>query len=161
MLRKGFQCWWFRDKENLPKVVQYIQSNFPGSHTGIVVSSHGRGHSYFGPQYRGSYIKAEETYSWYMKEGPQLKRGASEFLIQGIELEYPIVSFVGDYSIQNGQWVLDQNAYFDREIRDRNTLIQNVYRVLLTRSRKGMFLYFPQDKRLDETYQWFVHMLQI
>ncbi len=161
MLRKGFQCWWFRDKENLPKVVQYIQSNFPGSHTGIVVSSHGRGHSYFGPQYRGSYIKAEETYSWYMKEGPQLKRGASEFLIQGIELEYPIVSFVGDYSIQNGQWVLDQNAYFDREIRDRNTLIQNVYRVLLTRSRKGMFLYFPQDKRLDETYQWFVHMLRI
>lgn len=161
LLRKGFQCWWFRDKANLPKVVQYIQSNFPGSHTGIVVSSHGREHSYFGPQYRGSYIKAEETYSWYMQEGPQLKRGASEFLIQGIELEYPIVSFVGDYSIQNGQWVLDQNAYFDREIRDRNTLIQNVYRVLLTRSRKGMFLYFPQNQRLDETYQWFVRMLRI
>jgi len=52
-------------------------------------------------------------------------------------------------------------AYFHPDIRDRNTVIQNVYRVLLTRSRKGMFLYFPQDPKLDETYQWFVDMLQI
>lgn len=161
MLKKGFQCWRFRDKAKLPDLVQYIQNNFPGSHTGIVVSSHMKGQSYFGPQYRGSYIKAGEAYSWYMNEGPQLTRGATEFLIQGIELEYPIIAFVGDYYIQNGRWVLDQGAYFDREIRDRNTIIRNVYRVLLTRSRKGIFLYFPQDPKLDETYQWFVSMLQI
>lgn len=161
MLKKGFQCWYFRDKTKLPGLVQYVQNNFPGSHTGIVVSSHMKGRSYFGPQYRGSYVEAGETYSWYMTEGPQLTRGASEFLIQGIELEYPIVSFVGDYYIQKGHWVLDQGAYFDREIRDRNTLIQNVYRVLLTRSRKGMFLYLPQNPKLDETYQWFANMLRI
>ncbi len=161
MLKKGFACWRFRDKAKLPRLVEYVQNEFPGSHTGIVVSSHRKGCPYFGPQYRGSYVKAEEAYSWYREEGPQLTRGASEFLIQGIELEYPIVTFAGDYYIQNGQWVLDQDAYFDREIRDRNTLIQNVYRVLLTRSRKGMFLYVPQDPKLDETYQWLVNMLRI
>jgi len=161
MLGRGFECWWFRDKNNLPKTVQYVQKEYPGSHTGIVVSSHMKGGSYFGKQYRGSYVDAEEAYSWYMTEGPQLVRGASEFLIQGIELEYPIVAFVGDYYIQNGQWILDPRAYFDSSIRDRDTLIQNVYRVLLTRSRKGMFLYFPQDPKLDETYRWFVDMLQI
>ena len=161
MLKKGFACWRFRDKAKLPNLVQYIQSNFPGSHTGIVVSSHMSDYSYFGPQYRGSYVNAGEAYSWYMNEGAQLTRGASEFLIQGIELEYPIVAFAGDYYIQNGQWVLDPDAYFDRGIRDRDTLIQNVYRVLLTRSRKGMFLYIPQDPKFNETYRWFVNMLRI
>lgn len=161
MLKKGFQCCGFRNKTKLPGLIQYIQKNFPDSHTGIVVSSHMKDRSYFGPQYRGSYVKAGEAYSWYMNEGPRLTRGASEFLIQGIELEYPIVAFAGDYYIQNGRWVLDQSAHFDREIRDRDTLIQNVYRVLLTRSRKGVFLYFPQNQKLDETYQWFVRMLRI
>lgn len=161
MLAKGFECWWFRDQANLPITADYINHNFPGSHTGIVVSSHKRDAGFFGRQYRGSYVKAEDAYNWYMNEGPRLTRGASEFLIQGIELEYPIVSFVGDYYIQNGQWVIDPQADFNNEIRDRETLIKNVYRVLLTRSRKGMFLYFPQDPKLNETYQWFVNVLQI
>lgn len=161
MLKKGFICRKFRSKEKLPGLVQYIQSNYPGSHTGIVVFSHMKATSYFGPQYRGSYVKAEEAYSWYMHEGPKFTRGASEFLIQGIELEYPIVAFAGDYYIQNGKWVLDRNAHFDQGIKDRDTLIRNVYRVLLTRSRKGIFLYFPKDPKLNETYQWFKSMLQI
>ena len=93
--------------------------------------------------------------------GPHLTRGASEFLIQGIELEYPIVTFVGDYYIQNGKWVLDPKATFNAAIQDREKIIKNVYRVLLTRSRKGMFLYFPHDPKLDETFQWFANMLQI
>lgn len=161
MLAQGFECWWFRDQANLQRTVNYVHQNFPGSHTGIVVSSHMRDAGFFGRQYRGSYVKAEDAYNWYMTDGPHLTKGASEFLIQGIELEYPIVSFVGDYYIQNGQWTIDPQAEFKPEIRDRETLLKNVYRVLLTRSRKGMFLYFPQDPKLNETYQWFVDMLQI
>lgn len=161
MLSNGFECWWFRDKAALLKTVQHIQKNYPESHTGLIVSSHLKsGREYFGPQYRGSYIKAEEAYSWYMDEGPKLTRGASEFLIQGIELEYPIVGFVGDYYIRNGQWTVDSRAT-DPGLKDLHTVIENVYRVLLTRSRKGIFLYFPQDPKLDETYRWFVEMLQI
>ncbi len=161
MLSNGFECWWFRDKAALQKSVQHIQKNYPQSHTGLIVSSHLKtGSEYFGSQYRGSYIKAGEAYSWYMDEGPKLIRGASEFLIQGIELEYPIVGFVGDYYIHNGQWTVDNNAT-DPGLKDLPTVIANVYRVLLTRSRKGMFLYFPQDPKLDETYKWFVEMLKI
>ncbi|MGO4924057.1 DNA/RNA helicase domain-containing protein [Ligilactobacillus ruminis] len=44
---------------------------------------------------------------------------------------------------------------------DREKIIKNVYRVLLTRSRKGMFLYFPHDPKLDEAFQRFTNMLQI
>lgn len=162
MLGKGFKCWYFRGRDKLSGTVQYVNDNYSGSHTGIVVSSHMRANTnYFGPQYRGSFVKAEEAYDWYMNEGPQLRRGASEFLIQGIELEYPIVTFIGDYFIQDGNWVLDPGAQFKPEIQDRETIIKNVYRVLLTRSRKGMFLYFPQDYKLDETFQWFADMLLI
>ncbi len=107
ILGRGFECWWFRDKTKLSDIVKYVQKEYPGSHTGIVVSSHMKGKSYFDKQYRGSHVDAEEAYYWYTTEGPQLTRGASEFLIQGIELEYPIVTFVGDYYIQNGRWVLD------------------------------------------------------
>ena len=161
MLAKGFTCYRFQHKDKLPGVVDYVNSEFPGSHTGIVVSSHMREKDYFGTQYKGSYVRADEAYNWYMNEGPQLTRGASEFLIQGIELEFPIVSFVGDYYIQNGNWVIDSDATFKPEIKDKETLIKNVYRVLLTRSRKGMYLYFPDDPKLNETNQWFENMLKV
>lgn len=114
----------------------------------------------FGPQYRGCYVKAEEAYHWYTEESYQLTRGASEFLIQGIELEYPIVSFVGDYFIQDGKWKVDPHAS-NPGFKDLEKVIQNVYRVLLTRSRKGMFLYFPKDPKLDETYGWFASMMTV
>lgn len=45
--------------------------------------------------------------------------------------------------------------------KDLEKVIQNVYRVLLTRSRKGMFLYFPKDPKLDETYGWFASMMTV
>ncbi len=161
MLAKGFECWPFGDKSKLPGIINYIDKNFEGSHTGIVVSSHMNNRTSFGSQYKGSYVKAEDAYNWYMVEGRKLTRGASEFLIQGIELEFPIVSFVGDYYIHNGHWVIDPSATFKAEIKDRETLIKNVYRVLLTRSRKGMFLYFPSDSKLNETHQWFENMLDV
>lgn len=39
-------------------------------------------------------------------------------------------------------------------MRTMNRLIHK-YRALLTRSRKGMILYVPDDKNLDETYDFF------
>lgn len=42
---------------------------------------------------------------------------ASEFLIQGIELEYPIAAFAGDYYIRNGQWVNSKRASVSTEAR--------------------------------------------
>ncbi len=162
ILKKGFKCWYFRNRDKLIETVHYVDENYRGCHTGIVVSSHMKENKdYFGQQYRGSFVKADEAYNWYVNEGPQLKRGASEFLMQGIELEYPIVTFGGDYYIKNGQWVIDSAAQFNPEIHDRDTIIRNVYRVLLTRSRKGMFLYFPQDHKLDETFKWFSDMLSV
>ncbi|WP_370821884.1 DNA/RNA helicase domain-containing protein [Acidaminococcus massiliensis] len=161
MVAQGFVCWRFRDASKLPQAVSYVKQHAPGAHTGIIVSFHLRAKpGMFGPQYRGCYVKAEEAYHWYTEESYQLTRGASEFLIQGIELEYPIVSFVGDYFIQDGKWKVDPHAS-NPGFKDLEKVIQNVYRVLLTRSRKGMFLYFPKDPKLDETYGWFASMMTV
>ena len=147
MLKQGFSCWYFTKKEKIKPCIDFIMTNHPGSHTGLVLSSHFDRYSrnLFGPQYRGSYVRANEAYQWYTNESYTLTRAASEFLIQGIELEYPIVAFVGDYYIKDGEWTIDPNTT-DPGLNDLRTVIENVYRVLLTRSRKGMYLYIqPED----------------
>lgn len=161
MLSKGFQCVIYRDKEKLSRNIHYVEENYPGSHTGLLVSSHlKRGKELFGSQYKGSFVRANEAYSWYMHESKKLTRAASEFLIQGIELDYPIVGFIGDYYIKNGKWIVNSHA-IDPGLQDINTIIQNVYRVLLTRSRKGLFIYIPDIYILDETYQWFLQVVAL
>jgi len=167
MLSQGFKCWIFRNKENLSKSIKYVEEQFPGSHTGLIVSSHlnnpdGKyGKTFFGSQYKGSYIRAEDAYWWYREESRTLRRAASEFLIQGLELDIPIVGFIGDYFIKDGKWVVKKNAK-DPGLKDLEAVIKNVYRVLMTRSRKGIFIYFPRAaKQLDETYDWFSQMLNI
>ena len=65
------------------------------------------------------------------------------------------MAFVGDYYIKDGKWVIDKDAGFNPAIKGKESIIKNVYRVLLTRSRKGMFMYFPMDTKFDETFNWF------
>ena len=38
------------------------------------------------------------------------------------------------------------------------TIIENNFRILLTRARKEMILLIPEDDILDETYQYFIDM---
>lgn len=42
--------------------------------------------------------------------------------------------------------------------KDIDTIIENNYRVLLTRARKEMIIFIPRDRILDETYQYFIDM---
>lgn len=162
MLKQGFNCWYFTGKEQIKHYIEYIIRTYPGSHTGLVVSSHFDKYSrhLFGPQYRGSYVKATEAYQWYTNESYTLTRAASEFLIQGIELEYPIVAFVGDYYIKDGKWTIDPQTT-NPGLKDLRTVIENVYRVLLTRSRKGMLIYIPGIPKMRETIEWFSSLLSI
>lgn len=181
LVSKGFKCVCFRNSQNLGAIANYIKKKYPKAHTGIVVSSflsqkNEERVQMFGRNYKGSYVKAKEAYKWYMEESNNLIRGASQFLIQGIELDYPIVTFIGDYYIENKGgtgdpiWKVNPIAKAEAEEKARQKgkeyknfekVIQNVYRVLLTRSRKGMALYFPQDAKLDETYNWFKSMMLI
>lgn len=155
--RQGLAVYTTKNKRQLPSIVQHVKASNPNDHIGLLVASYTQNKQLFPPGYQGSFIKANEAGKWYFEEAPELKRAASEFLIQGIELEWPIVTFGGDFYLQNGQWVIDPSARAkgSRACNDFDTIIRNVYRVLLTRSRKGMYLYIPStiDPKLEETWK--------
>ncbi len=77
-------------------------------------------------------------------------------------MDCPIVVFGGGYIRQNGQWIARGSRY-DRDVKstkylDINSIVENNFRVLLTRVRKEMIILISRDLKLDETYQYFVDM---
>jgi hypothetical protein len=79
---------------------------------------------------------------------------ASEFLVQGLELDWTCVTWDADFRYSPGEW---QHWSFcgDRwnQIRkpERKTYLKNAYRVLLTRARQGMVIVVPKGADSDPT----------
>lgn len=79
---------------------------------------------------------------------------------QGLELDCPIVLFGGGYIRNNCEWISRGSSYdYQKDkFQDPETIVENNFRVLLTRARKEMILVIPNDPILDETYQYFINM---
>ena len=78
---------------------------------------------------------------------------ATEFDVQGLELDWTIVAWDANLRYNNGweffkfsgnRWL---NIYNDT---DKKYLL-NSYRVLLTRARQGMIIFIPQGDKNDKT----------
>ncbi len=83
-----------------------------------------------------------------------LEEVATEFDIQGLELDWTCVAWDADLRLANGSWQFKnfrgtkwQNV--NNAIRQRYLL--NAYRVLLTRARQGMILFIPEGDESDKT----------
>lgn len=79
-----------------------------------------------------------------------LTQPVTEFGCQGLELDLPIVCWGEDYRRANDQWMLTPPR---RRIplKDPEQVVQNAYRVLLTRGRDGMVIWLPPDPDMDAT----------
>ncbi len=97
---------------------------------------------------------------WFTGNCKLLNKACSVFGNQGLELDCPIVLFGGGYVRQNSQWVARGKSYdySKGKYKDIDTIVENNFRVLLTRARKEMILLIPEDPILDETYNYFVDM---
>ena len=97
---------------------------------------------------------------WFSGESKNLDKACSVYGNQGLELDCPIVLFGGGYIRRNGQWVTNGYTYerMKGKFQDPETIVENNFRVLLTRARKEMILLIPNDPILDETYQYFIKM---
>lgn len=84
-----------------------------------------------------------------------LELAASEFKIQGLEIDYALVIWESDYRH-------DGSGFSFREFRKghewgyirnvtRQNYLKNAYRVLLTRARQGMIIYVPKGNVEDQT----------
>ena len=113
--------------------------------------------------WNGVNVVANDSYgSWFAADCKLLNKACSVYGNQGLELDCPIVIFGGEYVRNNGKWIARGYRYnYDRSknnYKDPESIVENNFRVLLTRARKEMILLIPEDDILDETYQYFVDM---
>ena len=161
--KQGYFIDMVRQFDYLPELAKRLKERRPSAHTGLFVSSKVTDtqlKTIANGKITNSYIPAKEAYNWYMKDSHKITSVATEFLCQGLESEWPIVCFGGDYYLENGTWKIDpevkrkNNFKFD----DFGVIIANIYRILLTRSRDGMSLYIPEIDELEGLYLFFKDM---
>lgn len=86
--------------------------------------------------------------SYYMEEI------ATEFDVQGLEIDWAIVGWDADYRYENGQFnYYKPNGSRWNKIKDEVDCryLKNAYRVLLTRAREGFIIYIPNGDDSDNT----------
>lgn len=91
----------------------------------------------------------EDTRSSYYLEDV-----ATEFQVQGLELDWACVVWDGDLRFNNGNWAHHQfrGSRWNRVNKlERQRYLENAYRVLLTRARQGMVLVVPEGDDSDPT----------
>lgn len=83
-----------------------------------------------------------------------LEEVASEFDVQGLELDWAAVCWDADYRYQSGEW---KHFAFKgtkwQAVNDdaRRRYLRNAYRVILTRARQGMVIFVPRGDANDLT----------
>jgi len=101
-----------------------------------------------------------DTVHWFLDDKDDIRSSlfledvATEFDIQGLELDWSCVIWDGDFRYSNDGW---QNYSFKGskwqhiKTEERKKYQLNAYRVLLTRARHGMIIVVPEGADKDET----------
>ena len=79
---------------------------------------------------------------------------ATEFKVQGLEIDWACITWDGDLRFVNNQWKtfsFKGNKWQRVEKAERQLYMINAYRVLLTRARKGMIVVVPMGNEDDPT----------
>jgi DUF2075 family protein len=83
-----------------------------------------------------------------------MKMVATEFKVQGLELDIALLAWGTDFLRDHGVWSDALATRHKNKVTDSLTLRLNAYRVLLTRGRDGTVIYVPACALLDETFEW-------
>ncbi|WP_441279890.1 DUF2075 domain-containing protein [Bradyrhizobium sp. 63_E2_N1_3] len=136
---------------------QWLRDRGRGSErVGLVASS---GASRLKPEGINVHEKIEAT-TWFLNGKDDVRSSyymedpATEFDIQGLELDWVGVCWDADFRSVDGRWQFYrfagtrwQNVNDD----NRKVYLTNAYRVLLTRARQGMVIYIPRGDSIDAT----------
>jgi hypothetical protein len=91
----------------------------------------------------------EDTRSSYY-----LEDAATEFQVQGLELDWACVSWDGDLRFTGSGWSFHDfrgDRWCNIANGDNRRYLRNTYRVLLTRARQGMVIFVPTGDASDPT----------
>jgi hypothetical protein len=79
---------------------------------------------------------------------------ATEFDVQGLELDWACVTWDGDFRYSTGDWCYHSfvgSKWNNIKSEERKLYLKNAYRVLLTRARQGMVIVVPEGDINDPT----------
>jgi hypothetical protein len=151
---KDYEIYITRD---LHKAKQWLKSKCLGSRRmGLVASSGARRLRPYGLDVRAELEEAE----WFLNAREDVRSSyyleipATEFGIQGLELDWIGVCWDGDLRRSSDGWgfrAFKGTKWLNVSKQDMQKFIINKYRVLLTRAREGMVIFIPQGDEEDYT----------
>lgn len=92
--------------------------------------------------------KTDTRSSYYLEDA------ATEFQVQGLELDWTCVSWDGDLRFADGEWSHHDfrgDSWTRIHKAENRDYLRNAYRVLLTRARQGMVVFVPKGDPNDHT----------
>jgi hypothetical protein len=109
----------------------------------------------------GIHVKARiEPVNWFLNSSSDVRSSyyledvASEFAVQGLELDWVGICWDGNFHYRDGGWMFqDFRGTEWGSVNDESgrLYLMNAYRVILTRARQGMVLFVPRGDASDRT----------
>ena len=99
---------------------------------------------------------------WFLNDAADVRSSfyleevATEFDVQGLELDWAVVCWDADFRYNNGEWQhfnFRGTAWQRMRASERQMYLKNAYRVLLTRARQGVAIFVPRGEANDPTRQ--------
>ena len=152
---EGYSMYCTRDLEAAKSYCKERYEEEPNKKYGLIASSKSRILPKYGMDNRFeatriNYGKWFNNPSNDPKSCCALNKVVTEFGVQGLELDMPIIGWEDDMLWNGHEW----KKYIQKEDEDseRNTYRRNTYRVLLTRGRDGFIVFVPNERKLDPVY---------
>lgn len=144
---------------DLLKAKQWLKSKARGSERyGIVVSSQAQRLKPYAIDVKSPI----DPIHWFLDDKNDVRSSyfledvATEFDVQGLELDWACVVWDGDFQYHSDGWIYKSfkgNKWMNINHPERKKYLKNAYRVLLTRARQGMVIVIPAGEKEDWTRQ--------
>lgn len=146
---------------NLQSAKSWVRSQTRGTErSGVMTSS-----SAVRLKAEGIYFPDSEKFkpeNWFLNSADDVRSSnyledvASEFVVQGLELDWCLVGWDSDFRYQTGAFQhlvfnVTTSKWRPLKTAEEKQHLENAYRVLLTRARQGMVIFVPHGDIEDET----------
>ena len=109
----------------------------------------------------GIFVKNSiEPENWFLASSEDIRSSnyledtATEFDVQGLELDWTLLAWDADLRFVDGKfehWRFSGAKWQRRAQQESKRYLENAYRVLLTRAREGMVIFVPKGDENDKT----------
>jgi len=142
---------------DINKAKQWLKEKSRGSERyGLIASSNGKRLKPY-----GIFVEIKiDAPNWFLNPRDDVRSSfyleyvATEFAIQGLELDWTCVAWDADFRFEDNNWVINDFVGNNwRNVNDEENRLyhKNTYRVLLTRARQGQVVFIPKGDENDHT----------